>query len=42
MLKEGKVKLETSVITLKYAMDAELICNFSKWHFSVPNFFQIF
>ena len=30
MLQEGEVNLEKSVITLKYAMDAERVCAFSK------------
>ena len=42
MLQKGEVNLEKSAITLKYAMDAERICKFSKYQFSVPNFFQIF
>ena len=38
----GEVELEKSTITLKYATDAERICKFSKYHFFVPIFLQIF
>ena len=31
MLQKGEVNLEKSAITLKYTMDAERICTFSKY-----------